>query len=265
MSQGYFFVALGVKYITECLLLSTTIRKMGDRRPISLLVNPEDVEYARSLGMFDQLIEFKPDDQIWRDSETGFEKFCLYPRIMFHTYLPYEHNIIVDSDVICIGNTEGMWKYMTERQSPIAMLGRENDPNWHWGSINEVIEKYGKHVPHTHGGFFYLRKDPLLDKFFQYCHKVFYRYDDFGCKRAFRGGKVDEIIFAIAHSFFNMNPINFDEGFMAFNYTPDYPVPSHIQNEGGKIVYAPNPIVFVHMFDKMEGANYQLLLRRILT
>ena len=49
INQGYFLIALGKRYIDECLLLAETIRKVGDNRPISLLVHPEDVEYAKNI------------------------------------------------------------------------------------------------------------------------------------------------------------------------------------------------------------------------
>ena len=52
--EGYFFIAIGKKYIDECYNLSLTIRKYGDTRPISLLINKEDQEYALSKNLFDK-------------------------------------------------------------------------------------------------------------------------------------------------------------------------------------------------------------------
>jgi hypothetical protein len=265
MSQGYFYIALGKKYIDECTFLVNTIRKQGDNRPVSLLIHPEDEEYAKSLGIYDQFVLFKPDDDVWRSCETSFEKYCLYPRLKFNDYLVYDETIITDSDMLCQANTEHVWTYLTNRSLPVAMMGRLVDPNWHWGSINEVIQAYGKHIPHVHGGFFYLRKDPFLEHFFKYAEEVFYKYDDYKCKRAFRGGKVDEIIFAICHSYFNIFPVAFDEyPIMAFNYTPNMEIPSKLQTEGGQNYIMRNNIPFIHMFDKMEGANFQSLYQRIM-
>jgi hypothetical protein len=265
INQGYFLIALGKRYIDECLLLAKTIRKVGDNRPISLLVHSEDVEYASTLGMFDKFVEFKPEGDIWSSCTTGFEKYCLYPRINFEKYLPYDENIIVDSDVLCQYNPEEVWNYMHNQVLPVRMLGRLDDPNWHWGSIKEVSEAYGKHVPHVHGGFFYLRKDPFLNTFFQYCREVFNRYDEYKCKRMFRGGKVDEIIFAIAHANFDMNPIPFDEfPVMTFNYGLDISVPSKLQTEGGQNIEMNSCPPFVHMFDKMEGSYFSSLFDKIM-
>ena len=58
MKQGYFFIALGQRYIQECFLLAQTIRKQGDNRPISLLVFEEDIKFAEEFNMFDQYVVF---------------------------------------------------------------------------------------------------------------------------------------------------------------------------------------------------------------
>jgi len=265
MNQGYFFIALGKYYIDECVLLVNTIRKNGDIRPVSLLIHAEDEQYAWSKNIFDQMVYFEPNDELWKDCTTGFEKYCLYPRVNFEKYLPYKENIIVDSDVLCQYNPNKIWNYLSDQDKSVVMLGRKNDPNWHWGTINEVSVAYGKHVPHVHGGFFYLRKDNFVNTFFEYCREVFYRYDEYKCKRAFRGGRVDEIIFAIAHSHFNMNPLEFDQyPVMTFNYTPHIQIPSKLQTEGGQNKELMDYISFVHMFDKMTGVNFQSLYKKIM-
>lgn len=265
MKQGYFLIALGEYYIDECEFLVNTIRKQKDERPVSLLIHPKDEEYAKSKNKFDQFIHFKPQDSIWKDCYTGFEKFCLYPRLYFDKYLPYEENVIVDSDVLCQYNADRMWKTFSEQNLPIRMLGRLHDPNWHWGTIEEVSKAYGKHVPHVHGGFFYLRKDPFLNTFFEYSKEVFYKYDEYKCKRFFRGGKVDEIIFAITHSHFNMPPVEFDDiPVMTFNYTRNVQIPSKLQTEGNQNIELSDYIPFVHMFDKMSGINFKSLYGEIM-
>lgn len=263
--KGYFFIALGKYYIDECVLLVNTIRKQHDLLPVSLLIHKEDEEYARERGLFDKFVYFEPNDDLWRDCTTGFEKYCLYPRINFDKYLPYDENIIVDSDVLCQYNPRKVWNFLSARDCSIGMLGRYNDPRWHWGTISEVSQAYGKHVPHVHGGFFYLRKDIFLNEFFDCCREVFYKYDEYKCKRAFRGGRVDEIIFAIAHSHFDMKPLEFDQfPVMTFNYTPDIEVPSKLQTEGGQNVDLVDYIPFVHMFDKMVGSNFKSLYGKII-
>lgn len=266
MTKGYFFIALGEYYINECELLLNTIRKQNDNRPVSLLIHPKDKEYAKSKNKFDKFVHFTPDDSLWRECQTGFEKYCLYPRINFEKYLPYDENIIVDSDVLCQYNTDNLWYYLSKQELPVRMLGRFDDPNWHWGTIKDVSKAYGKHVSHLHGGFFYLRKNDFLQTFFDYCRDVFYKYDEYNCKRWFRGGKVDEIIFAVAHSYFDMKPLEFDEfPVMTFNYSPEIKIPSKLQTEGNQNIELNDYIPFVHMFDKMTGENFKSLYNKIMT
>lgn len=265
MSQGYFFIALGERYIDECCLLANTIRKSGDTRPISLLIFKETEAYARSKNLFDQLVDIQPVCPIFYQCETNFEKYCLYPRINFDSYIPYTENIIVDSDVLCQSNPDHIWKFCQKSETGIVMLGRKDDPNWHWGTIGEVSQAIGKHVPHVHGGFFYLRKNPFLRKFFDCATHAFFNYDTYKCKRLFRGGRVDEILFAIAHAHFNMVPVEFDEyPVMTFNYDTSIKVPSKLQTEGGQNVEMNDFIPFIHMFDKMEGDAFRSLYDRIM-
>jgi hypothetical protein len=265
MSQGYFFIALGKRYIDECWILSNTIRKQGDTRPISLLVYEEDIEYAKSHNMFDQYIIFNPSDNLWKDCTTEFEKYCLYPRLYLNSYVPYDENITLDSDVICQWNADSIWEFCKNKISPV-MVGRHEDPSWHWGYIDQVSSAFGKKVNHTHGGFFYIKKDDKFSNaFFDYCKDIFYKYDDYNCRRFFRGGKVDEIIFAIAHSHFDMLPVDFEEfPIMTFNYTPDIKIPSKLQTEGDRLKELENYIPFVHMFDKMEGNNFFDLYKKVM-
>jgi hypothetical protein len=268
MSQGYFYIALGKQYIDECELLVNTIRKNEDNRPVSLLIHKEDEEYARSKNMFDRYVYFNPSGALWNECSTGFEKYCLYPRIHFDDYLVYDETIITDSDVLCQAPTKNLWNYLKNQPYPIRMLGRKSDPNWHWGQINRVIQKFNRHVPHVHGGFFYFRKtagDYSLGKFFSIAKMFFYAYDDLDCIRGFRGGRVDEIIFALTHSFLNIMPVEFDEKpVMTFNYTPDIMVPSKLQTEGGQNIELDDYIPFVHMFDKMGGVNFNSLYNKIM-
>ena len=60
MSQGYFLIALGQRYILEASLLANTIKKHDTTRPICLLINPEDLDYAKSFGCFDEYAPFDP-------------------------------------------------------------------------------------------------------------------------------------------------------------------------------------------------------------
>lgn len=269
-TQGYFLIALGKHHIDESVALVDTIRKQGDTRPVGVLIHPLDMEYAKNKGVFSKFVLFNPDasfnteDRLWKDCKTPQEKYCIYPRLYLNDYLPFDENIIVDSDVLCQYNPDSIWKAL-KFGAPIQMVGKENDPSWHWGRINEVSAAYGKQVPHTHGGFFYLRKDSFLKEFFAYARGVFYKYDEYRCLRNFRGGMTDEVIFAITFAHFDMVPLDFDDiPIMTFNYTPDIEIPSKLQTEGERPREISDYIPFVHMFDKLGGPYHTSLYKRIM-
>ena len=261
-------IALGRRYIAECDMLLRTLRVHGDRRPMSLIVLPEDVNYASATGAFDRMLPFDPttvDPAMWNACVSQSERFCVFPRMHLSKYLVYVETIVLDSDMLCQCSPEPVWERLAS-DSSVVMLGRADDPSWHWGTIADVSAKVGKPVPAVHGGFFYFRNSDAakLQEFFATCHGIFYDYLEYGCKPWFRGGKTDEIIFAIAHARLGMSPLEF-EAFpvMTFNLTPDMEVPSRILTEGGRSIEMAAPIPFVHMFDKIEGKNYQHLLRKI--
>lgn len=263
--EGYFFIALGRKYIDECYNLSLTIRKHNDNRPISLLIHEEDQEYAKSKVLFDKLIFFEPNDKLFEDCNTSFEKYCLYPRINFDKYVPYQKTIITDSDMLCIHNMQQVWDIFNRSEQSVQMIGINIDLDWHWGLLREVIATYGSHIPHTHGGIFYINKNNKLNDFFNYCREVFYKYDEYGCKKFFRGGKVDEIIFAIAFSHFGYQPIEFtDHSIMTFNLPGEVILPTKLQTVNSINKIMNHNFSLVHMFEKMEGLNYKKLFKRIL-
>lgn len=265
--QGYFIFAMGKQYIKEAFLLSKTLRKVGDQRNISLLINECDRHYCTSLNIFDKLISFTPevDDGIWSQCTTGFEKFCLYPRLNMYKYIPYQETIIIDSDIVCQVSPEKIWKFCSQNQQDIVMVGNENNPQWHWGTILEVSKIVGKHVPETHGGFFYIRKTDFLPSFFSKCQEIFHKYDYYKCKPWYCGGKTDEIIFAIAFAYFNFKPINFDDyPIMTFALPSNISLPTKLLTEGNRIRELNDYIPFIHLNGKIYDQTFLSLADKCL-
>lgn len=244
--EGYTLLAIGKKYVKECEYFVNTLRKQGDFRPVSIVVNDKnDVEID---NFFDKIIPFEIfDDKLWNDCKTSFEKYCLYPRLFLNKYAQYKKNITIDSDMLCNSSTEKVWKFLNGNK--LSQLGLKNDETWHWGYINEVSEAYGKTVPHVHGGFFYFEKDdPFVEEYFDYVKEVFIKYDDYKCKSMYDGGKTDEILFAIAHAKYDLLPIDFDEfPIMTFNSEI---IPSSMETKiGNKLA------TFIHCFSYKPGTE----------
>lgn len=247
MMQGYILIALGKVYIDEAVLAAKSIRKQGDPRPINILIRSEDEQYAKDKDSFTDITIFEPVSDFYDQCKVGFEKFGTYPKINLIHYSRYDENIFIDTDVLCQYNADSLWEYLRGRDNDVAMMGTKTDPSWHWGTINEVSAAFGKDVPHIHGGFLYFRKTSV--DFFEFCDKIAYRYDDLKCKRFYKGGMCDEIIFALAHSNFDYDPIEFDRyPIMTFNYGPDIDLPSRLQTHNNTILE--DYIPFIHVYDR---------------
>lgn len=274
-TQGYLLLGIGRSYIDECVILLNTIRRQGDVRPASIIVNEDDVQYTQEFAVFDKIIKFTIyDEDLWKECSTNFEKYCLYPRLFLHKYVCYDETIIVDSDILCQSQTDRMWDYLRskslERNACVLQLGHAVDLAWHWGTIRDVINKVGKMVPHVHGGLFYLRNGStsdasVLETYFNYSKDVFYRYDELGCKRWYQNGRVDEIIFAIAHAHLGLIPIDFHEfPIMTFNITPDMEFPTKVQTEGSGKKFD-DCIPFLHMFAFKPGHKvFKIMYEKIM-
>ena len=265
MTQGYLFVALGERYVRECYNLCLTIRKQNDERPMSILTGAADVAYAESLDIFDQVIALRTEGPVWDNCTSDFERYCLYPRITLNQYLVYDETITTDTDMLCQYSTEHVWSFCSNRTFPITAVGMPYDPSWHWNTIADVWQAFGKHVPHVNGGFKYIRKGEFTDSYYKFCEHAFWNYDSFGCKRWFRNSRSEEMIFALAHAEAQMMPVDFREfPIETFDYTPQDTIPSKMQYEGSNPFMLAGYPPFVHMPDKIEGENYQWLLKTIM-
>lgn len=265
MTQGYFFIGLGKYYIDESVNLLKTIKVFDDKRLFGILVSEEDYQYVKELNLFDSIVINDYSHTLYQSTTTSFEKYCLIPRITFNEYLPFEENIILDSDILCIGDPSPVWEYFGKNSQDFNMTGLDWDESWHWGTIKNVSKIVGKPVPHTHGGVFYIRNKENLKDYFDLCHDIYYRYVDYGLLLNFRGGRVDEPIFAVAMALNDMLPLDFIQfPIITFNLPGDSRLPTNLQTANNLNVNCKSHIPFVHMFEKSVGHNYKQILNTIL-
>lgn len=244
-SQGYILIALGESYIKEAEMCAKTIRKY-DQRPICVLTLNEHLHLI-DRNLFNDVVEYKIVNNYFNYFKTPFEIFGTYAKINLISFSPYEETIYLDSDVVCQFSPENLWQFASNRKNPIMMMGQKEDPSWHFGHIESVSLKYGKKIPHTHGGFVYFRKDSL--EFFNYCNELVPNYDSLDCKRWYKNSMPDEIFFAIAHAKFDYDPIEFDEyPIMTFNITENISLPTKLQTHNNKILE--DYIPFIHAYDR---------------
>ena len=271
MSQGYFLIALGQRYIVEASLLANTIKKHDESRPIALLINPEDLDYAKSFGCFDEYVPFDPtvDEETYKDCNNNFEKFCIYVRINFDKILPYDETINLDTDVLCQYNPDHLWEYLSQSDFPVRTLGKKRcDAHWHWNQGYNISQIVGKHIPAVHCGLIYIRKSKTTDKFYASVREKFLNYDKYGCKRFFRGSRTEEACYSLAFSEFDASPIEYHEyPVMTFNLDKNEVLPSKKQiliDDNNVPFEMSNYIPFIHMWEKMEGDNFKSLYERIM-
>lgn len=267
-SEGYLFLCFGKSYINDCLDIYKTLRKNNDFRNIDVVVLTKDIEYAKSLNLFKNIIPFDPEeDPKFKFCNTGFEKYCLLPRLRLNKFLNYHYTLILDVDILCSYSTEKAWSFLKKQKQGLSMLGSVDNPNWHWGSWNKICNLLNINKYETHGGLFFFNKDFENDfeKIFKYAEECFDLYDIFGMKRFYQNGKVDEPCFAYAFNKLNYKPINFsDFPIMTFNLLETDEIPTKKMTENIQCTTMNDYIPYIHMFEKNNSYNFRRLKEKIL-
>lgn len=262
-TRGYCFLCFGPDHIYELHNLLRTMKKVGNKLPISVITSEED-QNLLNVSLFDSIINFDFSHIFYNEQLTTFEHYCLIPRLLFNKYLPYDENIVTDIDMLCQYNPSHIWNIVSNIDQPVVMCGMKNDLSWHWGYISEVNDYLGKEVDSCTGGFFYINKRHKdIDNYFNLLHEIYKNYDNYKLKRWFRGGRVDEPIFAIANNLMGYQVLeHLEHPIMAYNYNSDQIIPSKNQT------YPYNKeletyIPFIHMF-RPHNENYFTILNKIL-
>jgi hypothetical protein len=127
-------------------------------------------------------------------------------------------------------------------------------------------------LPSIHGGVLYFNKAaPDAKMFFETCENALLEYDDLGCKRMFRGGMTDEIIFSIAMARHEYRPLDYVEHpIVSFDLPSDTVLPCyyHTRNGQRQETYQRTrfPVIFNHVFfheDRSREREYRRWIERI--
>ena len=147
MSEGYLLIGIGEKYLKLANNLVETLRKFGDTRPVHIV---EEVDESTEL---------------FKSCNTPFERYGTYPKIHLDQYLKFDHNIFLDADMLCVGDTQQVWDLFKSNDQYIQQLGRRYDPHFmgHW-----YEHELGHTVPALHGGCIYINRNTLDPEFFPY-------------------------------------------------------------------------------------------------
>jgi hypothetical protein len=265
MMQGYILIAVGQRYIDEVCKLINTLRKQNDHRPVTVVIGSNDIDYFNNKNIDASFTLLRDVDGNLDYYQTEFEIKGMYPKVNIYHFAPYDENIFLDTDVVVQCSTEDVWNYLSSQSQPIVMTGRKRDPHWYWGTITNVSRIFGKHVPHTHGGFIYFRK-PETEQFYQFASEIVKRHDELGGLRHFRGSMADEFIYALSFAQFRYQPVDFDEyPIITFNI-PAHQIPSKLQTADDQSPFPTKKefdkyIPFIHMFYReMHEATYRKIM-----
>lgn len=271
MSRGYFLIAFGKNYIDEAVNFVKTLRKVGDKYPVSILCSESDIEYINQYQVFDKKIIFDFNNEFSDQNKTSFEKFGGTPKILMMEYIPYEETIYLDTDMIVQYDTSKVWDYFSEMDQCFVTTGFEPDEN---DEMIKVIRKKVNFNSETiyfiHSGIIYMNKTHLDYKSFYETLKFYWHnYYEFGLGiRLFRNGKADEHAIFVAYNKMNYKPINpYITPIITHNYHHDIELPSNIVTGGGRynisaVLDTPPP--FIHMFKDNRDNHYDVLLYRLL-
>lgn len=266
LTESYLFLAFGRNYIFDCFDFIETKKILGDKRPVDIVVSPEDYSFAISLNSFNNVLSYDVKNDILFDfCSTKFEKYCLLPRLNLFNFLNTQHTIVLDTDILYSFSADKVWDFCKSKKQNILMLGSKNNPLWHWGKWGEICSKIGIKPQETHGGFFFLKKEDNLKKIFEDAKFCFLNYSKLGMLNFYQNGAVDEPCFSYAFSKNFLEPIEFSEfPIMTFNLKGYDEIPTKKMTETMQSCIMSDYIPFIHMFEKNKGRNFLQIKDKIL-
>lgn len=224
--QGYFLLANGEKYIR--MLLDYTlpsIRKIDPHRPISIFTSTPEL-FSEVEGL-DHIIQYDPEKEyeqlgIPLDMNNRYDVWGLIPRFLQLSRSPYDETLSLDCDLVCLPNTsrlEQFWEACTSSGQNMVAIGESNEANrgpstWHWGHLDEVIEKTGVNIPQIGGQCVYYRKCP---DFLQTILPYYKTFEAYGIKPWLTGYSTspsEEIFYALYMGLKSWRPIPVSEGYI---------------------------------------------------
>jgi len=202
MSEGYILVAIGEYYERMVQNFVTTLRRHGDEREVFVITDVSD-------------------EKLYKDCLTDFERNGTLPKITLDLNLPFEHNIFLDADMLCIGDTQHVWDIVKSRDSWISQIAETTRTDNLRGRLHAAARKHGwnKLPCYVQGGFIYLRKSQVDHSFFEWMREDgFPNYTDYAtADRPYKNSRTDQALYSLAHSKFDITPLDmFDYPVMTF-------------------------------------------------
>lgn len=216
-------------------------------------------------GWFDQIIHMEESDL--------FEMGKFMPgkaKLSGYKYLPFDENMIIDADTICIGNLDVIWNKCTGNIHAQA-VGKftEQNESWtcQWLALPHVREVFTLPEQHTifeiNSSFMYVRKCEESESFYAQALANYGTAKGHEKLRKWGGGFPDELGFNVAFAQLGIDP-SFGDQPVISNETA-WPIffSTRFQNDWG-FVYRTFPFVGFfgdgHFTDKSLQAQYDRIM-----
>lgn len=214
VKEGYMFCCFGKDlYFKLANRLVNSIRRFDKQRPICILTDNE-IKLAEHLTDITKcrVMHFDLDKFIHPhiDIKNDWHRYGFYPKIFQSFYSPFEHTMSFDCDVIFHKDFTFLWDiyYTSNMDFIIPGLSDENNKSpsdWHWRSVDQVIQKIGINIPQTLSSLMIYNKK-LSGMIRKNIGIIFHNIEKWGCKPFFNDGYPDEIVYSIICGIENIRP-----------------------------------------------------------
>ncbi len=235
-SEGYVLIGIGERYLKMAHKLADTIRKFDDRGVVIISKVDEKT-------------------QLYKSCKTEFERNGTLPKITLDQYLPFDHNIFVDADSLCIGDTQHVWDIFKSSDQFIQQLGQlGKDPAFF---AHQYEKELGYDIPRVHGGCIYINREKLDPKFFPWMRDfAFPNYRKIFHKSGlpYKNSRPDQPIYGLASGLWGLKPLDIYTTPVMTVVGDKQPLP--IKQVFFNKKYGPTldtHIPFVHVFRGKEG------------
>lgn len=236
-TEGYILIGIGDKYLQMTKNLTETLKKHGDNRGTLTITRSDNRE-------------------LYSECNTEFERNGTLPKITLDRYLPFDHNIFLDADMLCVGDTQHVWDLFRSSDQfvqQVGCLGR--DPNFH---AHQYESELGFEIPRVHGGCIYINREKLDPGFFPYMRESFLNYKQIfhNSGLTYKNSRPDQPLYALANGMWGFKPVDlYTNPIMTIvNDSTPPPLDSVFFNKkrGPKL---DTPVPFVHVFRGEEGMS----------
>jgi hypothetical protein len=243
MTEGYVVVAIGDVYLKMAEAFISTLRRHGDDREVHVIESTTDLPHR---GL----------------CNTDFERNGTLPKICLDIISPFDHNIYLDIDMLCVGKTDYVWDLCKSQEQYLYQAGIAGDRTFNRGEIAAYTEAQGwGTAPRVQGGFIYLNKTKLDPTLYEWMREdVFLNYHDYFSKPLrYKNSRTDQTIYSLAHAKYGLEVMPMLEKPVMTFLDRYETLPTNRVFFKGQQALLDKPVAFCHMMAKPGNPVYNQL------